>query len=69
MKFLRPKTDEVLFRYCYYYMQIIKIDTTEHKRMWISKYSNIEIPILPLEVQDIGYQHSLSILYNIIWFR
>ena len=44
MKILKPR-EGVNLRYCYHYMQIIKIDTTEHKRLWISKYSQIEIPI------------------------
>ena len=46
MKMLKPNKG-VNLRYCYYYMQTINIDSTEHKRLWISKYSKIKIP-LPL---------------------
>ena len=44
MKMLKPK-EGVNLRYCYHYIQTISIDTTEHKRLWISKFSQIEIPI------------------------
>ena len=45
-------------RYCYHYMQTIQIDSTEHKRLWISKYSQIKIPVPPIKVQE----HIVSIL-------
>ena len=51
MKILKPKGN-INFRYCYYYMQTINIDTTEHKRLWISQYSQIEIPVPPIQVQE-----------------
>ena len=51
MKLLRAKDKSVLLRYCYHYMQTIKFDNTEHRRIWISQYSNIKIPIPSLEVQ------------------
>ena len=44
MKMLKPK-EGVNLRYCYHYIQTISIDTTEHKRLWISRFSQIEIPI------------------------
>ena len=52
MKILKPKQGIITFRYCYHYMKTINIDVTEHKRMWISKFSNIEIPIPSLETQE-----------------
>ena len=52
MKILKPKQGIITFRYCYHYMKTISIDITEHKRMWISKFSNIEIPIPSLEIQE-----------------
>ena len=52
MKILIPKQGVTTFRYCYHYMKTINIDVTEHKRMWISKFSNIEIPIPSLETQE-----------------
>lgn len=45
-------------RYCYHYMQTIKIDSMEHKRLWISKYSQIKIPVPSIKVQE----HIVSIL-------
>jgi type-1 restriction enzyme ecoR124II specificity protein len=51
MKMLRAK-DGVNLRYCYHFIQTIKVDTTEHKRLWISKYSQIEIPVPSIEVQE-----------------
>ena len=50
MKMIKPK-DGVNLRYCYHYMQIMKVDTTEHKRLWISKFSQMEIPIPSPETQ------------------
>jgi len=50
MKMLKPKKG-VNLRYCYHYMQNIKVDTTEHKRLWISKYSQIKIPVPSFEIQ------------------
>ena len=51
MKMLKPKKG-VNLRYCYYYIQTINIDTTEHKRLWISKFSQLEIPIPSLKTQE-----------------
>ena len=51
MKMLKPK-EGVNLRYCYHFIQTIKVDTTEHKRLWISKYSQIQIPIPSIETQE-----------------
>ena len=51
MKMIRAKGN-INLRYCYHYMQTINIDCTEHKRLWISKYSKIKIPLPPLPVQE-----------------
>ena len=51
MKILKPNGN-INFRYCYYYMQTINVDTTEHKRLWISQYSQIEIPVPSIQVQE-----------------
>lgn len=52
MKMLRVLSErEVSFRFVYYAMKCIKYQTLEHSRQWISKYSQIEIPIPPIEVQ------------------
>lgn len=52
MKILKPKNQNVNLRYCYHYIQTIKFDVTEHKRVWISKFSQIEIPIPSMETQQ-----------------
>ena len=57
MKMLRPKKD-VNFRYVYYAMLGINFVPGGHQRHWISKYSNLEIPIPSLSEQ----QHIVSIL-------
>ena len=53
MKMLRTLDEtKVSFRFVYYAMKCIKYQTLEHSRQWISKYSQIEIPLPPLEVQN-----------------
>ena len=53
MKMLRPRADaNISFRFVYYAMKCIKYQTLEHSRQWISKYSQIEIPLPPLEIQN-----------------
>ena len=52
MKILKPKNQFVNLRYCYHYIKTINFDVTEHKRIWISKYSQLEVPILSLEIQE-----------------
>lgn len=51
IKILKPR-EGINFRYSYYYMSTLNVDTSEHKRLWISKFSEIKIPIPPLYVQD-----------------
>ena len=52
MKMLRVDSEkEVSFRFVYYAMKCIKYQSKEHSRQWISKYSQIEIPLPPIEVQ------------------
>lgn len=52
MKILKPKNQFVNLRYCYHYIKTINFDVTEHKRIWISKYSQLEVPIPSLEIQE-----------------
>lgn len=53
MKMLTLKSGtNSLFKYVYYAMQCIVYNSSDHARQWISKYSNIEIPVPPLEVQE-----------------
>ena len=53
MKMLRP-TDEkkALFRYLYYCMKNIPYVPGDHTRQWIGIYSQFEIPVPPLPVQE-----------------
>ena len=44
--------DYIQFRFIYYAMKCIYYFTTEHARQWISKYSQIPIPLPPLPVQE-----------------
>lgn len=61
MKMLRPKeTFEGSFKYIFYAMKCIKYEAVDHSRHWISKYSQFEIPVPPIEVQE----EIVSILNN-----
>ena len=51
MKMLRPRKEDVDFRFVFYAMKCIKYETMDHARQWISKYSLLEIPVPPIEVQ------------------
>lgn len=52
MKLLKSSNDSKYnLKYCYYCMQNIKYEITEHSRQWISKYGNLKIPVPPIEVQ------------------
>ena len=52
MKMLTPCNEEANFRFIYYVMKYIKYETLEHSRQWISTYSQFEIPLPPLEIQN-----------------
>lgn len=52
MKMLTPCNEDVNFRFVYYAMKCIKYETLEHSRQWISTYSQFEIPLPPLEIQN-----------------
>lgn len=51
MKMLKTKVNSVYLRYIFHVMGNIGYSSNEHKRLWIGVYSNISIPIPPLEVQ------------------
>ncbi|WP_296704183.1 restriction endonuclease subunit S [Rothia sp. (in: high G+C Gram-positive bacteria)] len=54
MKMLTLKSGtNSLFKYVYYAMQCIVYNSSDHARQWISKYSNIEIPVPPMEIQEV----------------
>lgn len=52
MKMLKPKNSSFSFRYVYEAMNCIGFVPIEHTRHWISKYSQFEIPLPPLPVQE-----------------
>ncbi|SJZ56895.1 restriction endonuclease subunit S, partial [Mycoplasmopsis verecunda] len=39
-------------KYVYYYMNIMNYQPKSHQRHWISKYSQLKIPLPPLEIQN-----------------
>ena len=52
LKILKAVKDKADIKYLYYKMQTIKFEAEQHKRYWISKYSQIEIPLPNLATQQ-----------------
>ncbi|GAA9153996.1 restriction endonuclease subunit S [Helicobacter pylori] len=53
MKILLPKDLTINIRFIFFYMQTIPYNISgEHTRQWISRYSQLEVPIPPLEIQQ-----------------
>ncbi|WQZ56800.1 restriction endonuclease subunit S [Helicobacter pylori] len=53
MKILLPKNPIINIRFIFFYMQTIPYNIGgEHARHWISRYSQLEVPIPPLEIQQ-----------------
>lgn len=52
IKILTGNESKVLLRYIFHVMERIGFTSNEHKRLWISQYSAIKIPVPPLQVQD-----------------
>lgn len=52
IKILTGNESKVLLRYIFHVMERIGFASNEHKRLWISQYSAIIIPVPPLQVQD-----------------
>ncbi|GAA9996343.1 restriction endonuclease subunit S [Helicobacter pylori] len=53
MKILLPKNPTINIRFIFFYMQTIPYNISgEHTRHWISRYSQLEVPIPPLEIQQ-----------------
>lgn len=52
MKILKVKPELADIRYLFYVMQQIEFNSEEHKRYWISQYSQLQIPLPPLEIQQ-----------------
>ncbi|MDI3537247.1 MAG: type restriction enzyme subunit [Eubacteriaceae bacterium] len=51
MKMLTANPEKTTLRYIYHIMGNIGFSSDEHKRLWISRYSEIKIPVPPLPVQ------------------
>lgn len=51
MKLLTPKNKDVDLKYIFWLMQTIKVDSSTHKRYYLSKYRNIRIALPPLSTQ------------------
>ncbi len=52
MKMLRLKNDKSLLRYIFHSMALVNYVPTEHSRQWISKYSQFEISLPHVKVQE-----------------
>lgn len=52
MKMLTVDTEKTTLRYIFHIMGNIGLTSDEHKRLWISTYSTISIPLLPLPAQE-----------------
>jgi type I restriction enzyme S subunit len=51
MKILKPKSSDINIRYIYEIIQTLWFAPTDHKRYWISEYSQLEIPLPSKEEQ------------------
>jgi type I restriction enzyme S subunit len=51
MKIITTNEDKVPLRYLFHVMGFLNFSSDEHKRLWISIYSQLSIPVPPLEVQ------------------
>lgn len=52
MKMLRPKNNNINFRFVYHAMLCIRYKPKDHARHWISKYSQFSIPVPPIAIQE-----------------
>ena len=59
MKILKVKSDNLNLKFIYEYMQVINFPIGEHKRYWISEYSNLEI-YLPQLLEQIKIANFLT---------
>ena len=51
MKILKANEERALIRYLFHIMGFLNYSSDEHKRLWISIYSEIKVPVPPLDVQ------------------
>jgi type I restriction enzyme S subunit len=51
MKILQVNKEKADLRFLFYLMQTLNVDCEQHKRYWISKFAELEIPLPPLPTQ------------------
>ena len=51
IKIITAKNNKTTIRYLYHMMGFLKFYSNEHKRLWISMYSQFKVAVPPLEVQ------------------
>lgn len=51
VKMITANTNITTLRYIFHIMGYLNYTSSEHKRLWISKYSEFMVPVPPLEVQ------------------
>lgn len=51
IKIITAKNNKTIIRYLYHMMGFLKFCSNEHKRLWISAYSQFKVAVPPLEVQ------------------
>lgn len=51
MKILQVNKEKADLRFLFYLMQTLNVDCEQHKRYWISKFAELEIPLPPLSIQ------------------
>ena len=52
MKLIKAKVEKLSLRYLYWYMLYLNFQSTAHKRLWLSQYSKMSIPLPPFPVQE-----------------
>ena len=52
MKILKVKKEKANILFLYHLIQNIRFDSSDHKRYWISQYSQIKVPLPTLSVQE-----------------
>lgn len=56
MKILKPRTEDVDLKFIFYQMQIQKVNTTTHKRYYLSNYQNLTFLLPSIEEQNLIVQ-------------
>ena len=51
IKIITMRKEQILIRFFYHMMGVLNFTSNEHRRLWINKYSKMEISVPPLEVQ------------------